>query len=95
MVAGFLNSNVLLQYIVEFSDGQFDNITTNNTSYLLTGIEQGTNLEVTITPTLLLLELTGPPSSKTVNFRKLFWTATCTLTPTLYNYYVHKDKIYL
>ena len=70
MVGGGLDSNVSLNYTVEFNDTRFNFNITMDTSYLLRDVPPGTVWEVTITPLLPILRLTGPPFSIIVNLGK-------------------------
>ena len=65
-----MNSDAPLEYDIAFNGSQFNNSTAKDTRYLLTDVPQGTDLEITITPVLRFLGLTGPAFSSTVNLRK-------------------------
>ena len=54
-------------YFVQFNDSQFTDDSANSTSYQLMDLSQGIVVEITITPALPSLGLTGPPLSSTVN----------------------------
>ena len=72
VVGGCLDSNALWLYIVKFNDSLFHNVsTTTSTSYSLTSVKEGIGLEITITPTLPFVQLTGPPLSMTVNLSEI------------------------
>ena len=60
-----------LLYSVGFNGSQFSGGNVQGTSYLLTDVPQGTALEITISPGLPFLGLTGPPFSSTANLGKL------------------------
>ena len=67
-----MEGDAQLLYIVEFNDSQFSNGQGTSTSYQVTNIMQETVVEITVSPHLPLLELTGPPLSKTVNLGKSY-----------------------
>ena len=54
----------------EINDSQFSGGDVQDTNYLLPDVPQGTGLEITISPALPFLGLTGPPFSSTVNLGK-------------------------
>ena len=72
-------NDMLLQYMysIEFSNSQFTDDSTDSTSYQLMNVTQGIDLEITVTPALPSLGLTGPPLSSTVNLRKLLDPPVC------------------
>ena len=71
-VGGCLEGNVQFLYIVEFNDSHFSSDETASTNYTLTNVPQEAVVEITISPNLPSLGITGPPLSQTVNSGKSY-----------------------
>ena len=63
---------MLILYMIDFNGTQLNGNKTTSTKYLLTNITQESVLEITITPCVPILGLTGPPLSSTVNLGKIY-----------------------
>ena len=70
-IGGCLDPNVQLVYIIEFNNSIFKNNKTIDTSYSLDDVPQSTALEITITPKIPVLGLSGPPTSTNITIGKL------------------------
>ena len=67
VVGGCLEGSAQLRYNVEFNDSRFGNGQETNPNRTVTNVMKETVLEMTVSPSLPLLGLTGPPLSETVN----------------------------
>ena len=72
VVGGCFDGDAPLLYIVKFKGSRFNESFTTSTAYLLANIPKQSVLEITITPTIPFLRLTGPPLSTTVNLGKFY-----------------------
>ena len=67
VVGGCLEGSAQLRYNVELNDSRFSNGQESNPNRTVTNIMKETVLKITVSPSLPLLRLTGPPLSETVN----------------------------
>ena len=70
LTGGCLANDTQLHYNVSFNDSEFSGGVVQETYYSLEDLLQGTDLEITISPAVPFLGLTGPPKSSTVNLGK-------------------------
>ena len=70
-----LKGTVPFLYIVEFSNSHFSNGKTPSTGYTVTNVHlmQQTVVEITVSPSLPFLGLTGPPLATTLNLGKRYY----------------------
>ena len=66
-------ANAQFVYIVEFNDSRFDTVTTLCTCFFLKNTTRETVVEITISPSLPFIGLTGPPLSETFNLGKTYY----------------------
>ena len=71
-IGGCLDGDLQLEYIVDFNGTLFNSDVAKDTNYLLLDVPLGIILEVTITPRMPVLELSGPSFSKTFNLGKVY-----------------------